>query len=124
VGYLNVLIVEDYPDGADSLAALLRLWGHTARVARDGPSALPAALAGPPDVVLCDLALPGLDGYAVAASLARELPRRPLLVALTGYGTEDHRRKARDAGFDHFFLKPTNPDELRAVLAAPGRDGG
>jgi CheY-like chemotaxis protein len=93
----RVLVVDDSQDGADTLARLLRMEGHDVRAAADGPSALAAAAAFRPDVVLLDIGLPRMDGYEVAAQL-RQLPevRSALLVALTGYG--QNRDGARAPG--------------------------
>jgi CheY-like chemotaxis protein len=112
-----VLVVDDCRDAADSLALLLKWWGFQTVVAYDGPSALAAALALPPVVVLLDLGLPGMDGYEVA----RRLRGRPgmgeaLLVALTGYGQEEDVRRCHEAGCDLHLLKPCDPQELRRVL--------
>jgi CheY-like chemotaxis protein len=72
----------------------------------------------PPDVVLCDLAMPGLHGYEVAARLRAAAPPRPLLVAVTAFADEEVRRQARQAGFDHFFVKGARPAELLRLLRA------
>jgi CheY-like chemotaxis protein len=117
---LRVLVVDDCPDTTDSLALLLRLWGHDARVAHDGPAALEAARASPPDVVLLDVGLgTGMDGYDVARRL-RALPNleEALLICTTGYGMEADRRRSREAGFDHHLTKPANPEKLQQILAA------
>jgi len=115
---LATLVVDDNRDAADSLALLLQIWGHRARVAYDTASALRLACEEPPDVVLADLGMPRLDG----AALARELRRTPggshfTLIAVTGHATEEHRCTALAAGYDHFFLKPVEPEDLRRLLA-------
>jgi CheY-like chemotaxis protein len=112
-----VLVVDDCPTEADSVALLLKRWGYRAVLASDGPSALAAALTQPPAAVLLDIGMPGLDGYEVA----RRLRERPwtagaLLVALTGYGREEDVRRCWEAGFDRHLLKPCDPDELRRAL--------
>ena len=119
---LDVLIIEDNHDGADSLALVLRQFGHAVRVAYTGPAGLRAALDDPPDVILCDINLPGQSGLSVARRLADGLPVKPLLVAITAVGDELADR-ARDSGFDHFFRKPVDPAELGELLAehAAGR---
>jgi two-component system, OmpR family, response regulator len=117
---LRVLVVDDYDDARDCLCMLLRIWGCQAEPAADGPSALAAAPAFRPDVVLLDLAMPGMDGYETARRL-RELPRPPLLVALTGYGRDEDRESTRRAGFVAHLLKPVEPADLRALL---GRAAG
>src|SRR6476660_3409872 len=108
---LRLLVVDDNRDAADSLAMLLGLWGHQARVAYDGPAALRAAEAEPPDAVLLDLALPGRSGYHLAEDL-----RPAALIAVTGYADEGLREQARAAGFDHFFVKPVDLEALRGLL--------
>nr|MDP9121871.1 ATP-binding protein [Acidobacteriota bacterium] len=114
---LRVLVVEDNVDSAASLAELLGLWEHEVRVVHDGPSALAAVPGFRPDVVLLDIGLPGMDGYQVAAALRgdRSLPQ-PYLVALTGYGQDEDRRRSRLAGIDRHFTKPVDPVELRNLL--------
>jgi CheY-like chemotaxis protein len=117
---LRVLIVEDYRDAADSLAWLLGLHGHSARTAGDGWAALAAVQAGVPDVVLLDIDLPGgLDGWEVARRI-REHPaeRRPVLVALTGYGRDQDRRRSEAAGFDFHIVKPADPALLVQLVRA------
>jgi two-component system CheB/CheR fusion protein len=113
----RVLIVEDNQDTAESLRMLLEVHGHEVAVATTGPAGVRAALDWRPDVVLCDIGLPGLDGYGVA----RELRRNPataglLLVAVTGYGREEDRLRSREAGFDHHLTKPVDPAELQPLL--------
>ena len=112
-----VLIVDDCPDAADSLALLLKRWGYQTAVAYDGASALAAALARPPVAVLLDIVMPGLNGCEVARRL-RGRPRtaKALLIALTGYGREEEVRRCYEAGIDRHLLKPCDPDELRRVL--------
>ena len=119
----NVLLVEDNPDSAESLRTLLELAGYTVEVAHDATSALQKAKAFRPEVVLCDIGLPGdMDGYAVAAALRQEADGRPPhLIALTGYGQATDREKARAAGFDRHLTKPADPDTLRRILEDVGR---
>jgi two-component system CheB/CheR fusion protein len=115
---LRILVVEDEPAVAEMLVLLLRLWGHTVRAATDGPGALEAAGPFRPQVVLCDVGLPGMDGYQVARELRlREGPAAPVLVAVTGYGQEEDRRRAQQAGFDYHMTKPVNAPALEALLA-------
>jgi signal transduction histidine kinase len=114
----SVLVVDDNEDLAEGFALLLRTWGYVVDVARDGPSALTAALERPPALVLLDIGLPGLDGYEVAQRLrARPGLEQARLVALTGYGQEEDRSRARAAGFDYHLTKPVEPDDLRQLLA-------
>lgn len=114
---LRILIVDDNEDSAESLASLLRLFGHDARTAYDGLSALEGARSYLPDVMLLDIGLPKLDGYEVAERLRQEPWRdRILLLAMTGYGQEEDRRRSREAGFDHHLVKPVDLDRLRELL--------
>jgi CheY-like chemotaxis protein len=97
---LRILVVEDNRDSADSLAMLLRLDGHEVTVAYTGPAGVEAAKACEPHVVICDLGLPGLEGYGVAREVRRhQATARALVIALTGYGDAKHRRRSRAAGF-------------------------
>ncbi len=114
---LQVLVVEDNQDAADSLAMLLRLWGHEVRIAHDGLSGLKAAQSYHPQVVFLDIGLPGIDGYEVARQLRGDLGQAVWLVAMTGYGQEDDRRRALEAGFNAHLVKPADPAALQAVLA-------
>jgi CheY-like chemotaxis protein len=112
-----VLIIEDNPDARNALRALLEVWGHHVEVAEDGPRGFEAALAMRPDVVIVDIGLPGLDGYHVARGLRAALGEGgAFLVALTGYGQPDDRRRALEAGFDVHLVKPVDPDVLAETL--------
>src|SRR4051812_25487406 len=100
-GRLRVLVVEDEPDTAASLAFLLKLQGYQAEAVGDGLAALEAARVTPPDVVLLDIGLPAMDGYELARRLRDEhLFKRPLLIAISGYGDESDRRRCLEAGID------------------------
>jgi CheY-like chemotaxis protein len=116
---LRVLVVEDDPDGAESLRQLLMLNGHTAEVARDGPGALERAGRFQPDVVLLDIGLPGaMDGLEVARRVGvRPDGTAPLLVALTGRGNEEDRRRSQLAGIHLHMVKPVDPALLQTLLA-------
>jgi CheY-like chemotaxis protein len=116
---LRILVVEDLADAADSMEMLLRIWGHEVRAVPDGPSALEAAQSNSPDVVFLDIGLPGrMDGWQVAAEL-RQQPalRQPLLVAVTGFGSDADCRRSRQAGIDLHLVKPVEPNQLRELLA-------
>ncbi len=116
----RVLVVDDNQDVADSLALVLRLGGHDVRVAHDGPAALEAAHAYRPEVVLLDIGLPGMTGYEVARRLRQEPPAGlALLIALTGYGQEEDRRRSSEAGFDVHLTKPVDPADLKELLVRP-----
>jgi CheY-like chemotaxis protein len=114
---VRVLVVEDNIDAAESLATLLRIWGHEVHVVHDGLQALEAAREQRPEVVLLDIGLPGLDGYQVAQRLREEGLDDALLVAMTGYGQPEDRRRSREAGIHHHFVKPVEPFVLRNLLA-------
>ena len=116
-GAARILVVEDNVDSAETMQMLLAMSGYDTRTAYDGRVALAVAREFRPQVVFCDIGLPGKDGYAVAREL-RAMPetRAALLVALTGYGHEDDRQRATDAGFDLFQVKPVEPGALEALL--------
>ena len=120
----SILIVEDNADARDVLRVLLELEGHEVETAEEGQAALELARTKDPDIALVDIGLPGIDGYEVARRLRARDPRRPLLIALTGYGQPEDRRRATDAGFDDVLVKPVDPVTLTALLATleiPGR---
>ncbi len=116
----RILVVDDNVNAAESLAVLLRLDGHEVRVATDGTAALTAAQEDPPEMVVLDLGMPGMDGFEVARRLRaqREL-KDGLLVALTGWSQEEDRRRCFEAGFDGHMPKPVELDSLRQFLAHP-----
>jgi CheY-like chemotaxis protein len=118
-GPLRVLVVDDTADTVDSFLLLLQLWGYVGVAAYDGPGALDTARRERPDVVLLDLGLPRMDGYAVARQL-RQLPglEGVLLVAITGHGQPETRRLCQEAGFDALLLKPFDLEEVQKLLAA------
>jgi signal transduction histidine kinase/ActR/RegA family two-component response regulator len=117
-GNLRVLVVDDNADAAQMLAALLEVQGHAVSVEYDARGALTRARDEHPDVLLLDIGLPDMDGY----ELARRLRAQPenagaTLVALTGYGQNQDRAEARQAGFDHYLVKPADLNEVNDVLA-------
>ncbi len=115
----KILVVDDNVDAADSLAVLLRHQGQDVRVAHDGPSALDAARTDPPEMVFLDIGLPGMDGYEVARRLrANPALAGAKLVALTGYGQEEDRRRSQEAGFDLHLVKPADPAAVEHLLQA------
>jgi PAS domain S-box-containing protein len=114
----KVLVVDDAVDAAESLAMLITLHGHTVHVAHDGPSALDAALRLGPEIVFLDLTLPKMDGLEVARRLRSRFARRVVLVATTGFGQSDDRRRTTEAGFDHHLVKPIDPSKVQALLAS------
>ncbi len=114
----RVLVIEDNPDTARSMEMLLDLLGHHVQVACTGTDGLALATAGPPELVLVDLGLPDIDGYQIARSLRERFGNSLRLVAVTGYGQEQHRRRTREAGFDDHLLKPLTLEALDHALAA------
>src|SRR5262245_60530350 len=117
---LRVLVVEPDPVAADCYAILLRLFGHLPRVAADGPAALALAHADPPDAVLLDLAVPGMDGYEVARCLrAAAGPRRPLFIALTAREAAPDLRRSAGAGIHRHLHKPVRAEVLLPLLRPP-----
>jgi PAS domain S-box-containing protein len=115
----RILVVDDNRDAADSLSMVLGLLGAEVRVACSGTEALEAFTSYDPAVVLLDIGMPGMDGYEVARRIRSRFPeRRTAIVALTGWGQEADRRRAREAGFDHHLVKPAEIDALRELLAS------
>jgi CheY-like chemotaxis protein len=114
---LRVLVVDDNRPAADSLSVLLRTWGYECRVAYDGRSGLEAACAHRPDCLVLDINMPGMNGYALAARV-RGQPglEKVKLIALTAYSDHEHVERAKEAGFEHYFVKPADPDELGRLL--------
>jgi len=113
---LRVLIVDDYRDTADSLAMLVKMWGHDARLAYDGVAALEMTSAYQPDVLLLDIAMPKMDGFHLAQQLRRQTRfKDTLLVAITGYSDEAHRLLWQGA-FDHYLIKPVEPATVEKLL--------
>jgi PAS domain S-box-containing protein len=116
---LRILIVEDNRDAAEMLCGLLEMWGHEVAVAYSGPEGVTAAREYCPEVVLCDLGLPGMDGYAVAAELRQDPALEGIrLIAVTGYGPSEPRgSRSQEAGFERHLTKPVDPAELARLLA-------
>jgi PAS domain S-box-containing protein len=120
---LRILVVDDNCDSAETLATLLQFTGHETFVAHDGLAAVEAAATLDPDVVVLDIGLPVLNGYEAARRIREQQghKRRPLLVALTGWGQDEDRRRSEEAGFDAHVVKPVNDvvlDKLLAELSA------
>jgi CheY-like chemotaxis protein len=115
---LRILIVDDNRDGADSLAMMLRLLGNDTRTAYDGEQALVLAAEYQPDVILLDLGLPKLNGYEACRHI-RQQPRGKelIIIAQTGWGQDEDRRRTHEAGFDHHMVKPVDPAALIKMLA-------
>jgi CheY-like chemotaxis protein len=117
-GRRRVLVVDDNRDAATSLAIMLRLMGNESKTAHDGLEALEMAAAFRPDLILLDIGMPKLNGYDTARQI-RQQPwgKHVALVALTGWGLEEDRRKSRDAGFDSHMVKPIQLQDLEKLLA-------
>jgi two-component system OmpR family response regulator len=115
---LRVLCVDDFPDSADTLAALLDIFGCDAKSCYDGVTALWTAADFRPDACLIDLNMPGMDGDEVASRIRRLFPRNtPVLIAVTAQGDDIARQRTTRAGFDRHLVKPVDPDELAATVA-------
>ncbi len=119
----RVLVVEDNVDAAESLRVLLELCGHTVAVAHSGSEGVETARRFGPDLILCDIGLPEMDGYAVARTLRGDPTLRTTqLVALSGYAAPEDVAKAREAGFDAHLAKPPSLEKLDEILNAPRGD--
>ena len=114
---LRVLVVDDNVDAAKAMGHLLEMLGHHVTLAFDGPGALAAAAALPPELVLLDIGLPGMDGYAVAARLRAAGHDRAALIAITGYGQNEHVRRSTEAGFDRHLVKPVDFGVIAEICA-------
>lgn len=118
---LSILVVDDNEDSAKGMSKLLRLSGHTVQVAHSGPDAITSATEHGPEVVILDIGLPGMDGYEVAKTLRRsETCKHAVIIAVSGYGEEQARNRAIEAGFDHHMIKPVNFDTLLTVITSHG----
>jgi len=122
-GAKKILLVEDNPDAAATMRDFLELSGHEVELAASGADGVEAARQFHPEVVLCDLGLPGMSGYEVATELRRDPSTRSArLIAVTGYGRDEDRRRSKEAGFDLHLTKPVDPARLRALLQERPRD--
>jgi CheY-like chemotaxis protein/nitrogen-specific signal transduction histidine kinase len=121
-GARRILVVEDNPDAAATMRDFLELSGHEVELAVSGLDGVQAARKFHPEVVLCDLGLPGMDGFEVAAELRRDPETASAkLIAVTGYGRDEDRRRSKEAGFDLHLTKPVDPVQLKALLQGPPR---
>ena len=111
-----MLVVDDNRDAADTLAQVVEMFGHTTEVTYDGSTAISKARASAPDVVLCDLGLPDMSGYEVAAAI-RAGPGNVRLIAVSGYAQPEDIARAASAGFDAHLAKPVEPEMLRRLLS-------
>jgi two-component system, OmpR family, response regulator len=112
----RALIVEDNADSASVLSKLLETLGYIVEIARNGTEALTVAASFAPEVVLIDIGLPGLDGWQVARELRRSGGEKTLLIAVTGLWVEKDRFQSKEAGFDHYFMKPLDLEALKSLL--------
>ena len=110
-----MLVVDDNLAAARSLGDLLALLGHQVTIAHDGPTALALSLQAPPELVLVDIGLPGMDGYALVAALRQAGLERVALIAVTGYGRDEDFARSRAAGFDHHLVKPVDLAALQRI---------
>jgi CheY-like chemotaxis protein len=113
---LHVLVVDDWKDSADSLAMLMELWGHEVRTACSGVESLEITKSFRPDVVLLDIAMPGMDGYEVAQRLRRDFSDNMTIIGLSAFRKAEDRERLQQDGFDNYLVKPADPDELRRLL--------
>jgi len=115
-GACRVLIAEDNSDAAEMMRVMLCFGGHDVKVASDGVQAVAIAEALRPDVAFIDIGMPRMDGYEAARRIRRALGDRVMLVALTGWGQEDDKARAREAGFDHHLTKPAEPEMMERMI--------
>jgi CheY-like chemotaxis protein len=116
--HFRVLVVDDNPDVARSLGMLIEILGHRVELVDDGETALATALTFLPDLVVLDIGLPGMNGYDLARAMrAQPALRNAMLVACTGYGQEDDRRRVQEAGFDLHLVKPVHVSDLEKIFA-------
>ncbi|TMB27793.1 MAG: response regulator [Deltaproteobacteria bacterium] len=113
---LNILIIEDIEDSAWTLRDLLELEGHEVRIATDGGNGIELAIVVRPDVIVCDLGLPGIDGYEVAKRL-RAAGSAAVLIALTGFASSEDVHRVQEAGFGYHLAKPADVENLLNILA-------
>ena len=113
---VRVLVVDDYPDNAESMGMLLRLFGYEVATAYNGSAALQVARVQQPDVVLLDISMPEMSGYEVATQLRRMFQDRVVLIAITALGFAEDRQRCLEAGFDRHLVKPADPNEVARLL--------
>ena len=114
---LRVLVVDDQPDVVESLASIVKQWGHKAAVAYSGEQAIAVAEEFDPHVVLLDIMMPNMDGYAVAQQLRMTRHRNETtIIGVTALQADEHKYKSYDSGFDLYLVKPVNPEKLKKIL--------
>ena len=119
----RILIVEDNADARESLGMLLEMEGHDVRTAQEGDTALKIVAEFRPEVVVLDIGLPKMDGFEVIKRLrARTDGTQPAVIAVTGYGQAEDRRRTQEAGFDHHLTKPVDPKEVMRIVASLGNN--
>ncbi|MEO8164726.1 MAG: response regulator, partial [Betaproteobacteria bacterium] len=113
----RLLVVDDHRENADTMTMLLVALGHDVQTAYAGPQAIELASQYQPQAILLDIGLPGMNGYEVAREL-RKAPQgaQTLLIAVSGYGQDEDRRRSREAGFDHHLVKPVDPAQLARII--------
>ncbi len=116
----RVLVADDNPDTTEMMRVMLELSGHQVEVAGDGWSAADKAKAFNPHIVILDIGMPRVDGYEAARRIRELLGDRVVLVALTGWGQDDDKRRSREAGFDHHLTKPPDPETLDRLIVECG----
>ena len=118
----RILVADDNADAGDTLAMMLRMMGHDVCVARDGIEALDEGARFHPDIALLDIGMPKLNGFETARRIRlTDWGHDIVLVALTGWGQDDDRRRSQEAGFDHHMVKPVELATLEGVLSQPPR---
>jgi CheY-like chemotaxis protein len=118
----RILVAEDSRDAADMLRMMLEYTGHEVRVAFDGVDAVAQAAVFRPQIALLDIGMPRMDGYEAARRIRAALGASVVLVALTGWGQDDDKARARAAGFDHHLTKPADPDKLQQLVSHVGAE--
>jgi CheY-like chemotaxis protein len=118
---LRIVVIDDNVDANESLNAVLQVMGHEVSAAFDGTAGFELIRDTHPKLVVCDIGLPGMDGYQIIARVRETMKDElPVMIALTGYGQPEDRARALAAGFDHHLTKPVDVEELLRVIAAQG----
>ena len=118
---MKILIVDDHQDVADSLAMVMRLKGHNVSVHYTAREGISEAKRSQPEVILHDIAMPGMSGYDAIRCLRQDPAlKEALIVAITAYNTSEHRQRAKEAGFDHLMVKPPDLEALLSLIDALG----